>query len=102
MDDLKIIDLYFERDENAIKETEKKYGRLCLNIATNVVGNIEDAKECVNDTYLGVWNAIPPARPNNFTAFICKYDFSESLSVYPAVLVQNNIAEIFNKLFYTC
>ena len=72
MDDLKIIDLYFERDENAIKETEKKYGRLCLNIATNVIGNIEDAKECVNDTYLGVWNAIPPARPNNFTAFICK------------------------------
>ena len=72
MDDLKIIDLYFERDENAIKETEKKYGRLCLNIATNIIGNIEDAKECVNDTYLGVWNAIPPARPNNFTAFICK------------------------------
>ena len=79
MDDLKIIDLYFERDENAIKETEKKYGRLCLNIATNVIGNIEDAKECVNDTYLGVWNAIPPARPNNFTAFICKITRNISL-----------------------
>ena len=79
MDDLKIIDLYFERDENAIKETEKKYGRLCLNIATNILSNAEDAKECVNDTYLGVWNAIPPARPNNFTAFICKIARNVSL-----------------------
>ena len=72
MDDLKIIELYFERNENAIKETENKYGRLCFNIAKNILSDAEDAKECVNDTYLGLWNAIPPARPNNFTAFICK------------------------------
>lgn len=70
--DLNIIELYFARDERAIKETEAKYGRLCYGIAYNILKNHEDSKECVNDTYVGIWNAIPPARPNNFTAFICK------------------------------
>lgn len=72
MDDLRIIELYFDRDEQAIKETEAKYGKLCHSIAYNILHNHEDSEECVNDTYAGVWNAIPPARPYNFTAFICK------------------------------
>ncbi len=72
MDDLKLIDLYFARDEQAIKETEIKYGKLCLQIAKNLLKNREDCEECVNDTYLAVWNTIPPTRPNNFRAFICK------------------------------
>ncbi len=72
MDDLKIIELYFERDELAIKETDVKYGKLCHSIAFNILNNHEDSKECVNDTYMGVWNAIPPARPNNFMYFVCK------------------------------
>lgn len=71
-DDLRIIELYFERDEQAIKETDSKYGKLCHSIAYNILNNREDSKECVNDTYVGVWNAIPPTRPNNFMAFICK------------------------------
>lgn len=72
MDDLRIINLYFERNEQAIKETDIKYGKLCLGIANNILSSDEDAEECVNDTYLSVWNKIPPTRPNNFRSFICK------------------------------
>lgn len=79
MDDIQIIELYFARDERAIKETEVKYGKLCLRIATNILLNKEDSEECVNDTYLSVWNTIPPTRPNNFTAFICKITRNLSL-----------------------
>ena len=71
-DDLRIIELYFERDEQAIKETDAKYGKLCHSIAYNILNNHEDSEECVNDTYVGVWNAIPPTRPSNFMSFICK------------------------------
>ncbi len=79
MDDLQIINLYFERNENAIKETEIKYGKLCLSIARNILDNEADSEECVNDTYLSVWNTIPPQRPNNFTAFISKITRNISL-----------------------
>ncbi|MBD5461159.1 MAG: sigma-70 family RNA polymerase sigma factor [Lachnospiraceae bacterium] len=72
MDDLMIIELYFARNEQAIKETDMKYGNLCFSVANNILSNEEGSKECVNDTYLGVWNRIPPTRPNNFMAFICK------------------------------
>ena len=72
MDDLRIIELYFEGDEQAIKETDAKYGKLCHSIAYNILNNHEDSEECVNDTYVGVWNAIPPTRPSNFMSFICK------------------------------
>ncbi len=72
MNDLDIIELYFARDEQAIKETDVKYGRLCHSIAYNILSDNGESAECVNDTYIGVWNAIPPARPNNFMAFVCK------------------------------
>lgn len=72
MDDLQIIELYFARDEQAIKATDDKYGNLCLHIAINILSSQEDSDECVNDTYLNVWNKIPPTRPNNFKAFLCK------------------------------
>lgn len=72
MDDQRIVELYFQRDERAIKETDAKYGRLCHGIAYNILINHEDSEECVNDTYVGVWNAIPPTRPVNFMAFVCK------------------------------
>ncbi len=80
MDDLNIIELYFARNEQAIKETAKKYGKLCHRIAHNILGNDEDSDECVNDTYIGIWNAIPPARPNNFMAFVCKITRNLSLN----------------------
>ena len=56
MDDNKIIDLFFARNEAAIEETDKKYGRYCHTIAHNILASNEDAKECVNDTYLRAWN----------------------------------------------
>ena len=79
MDDLQIIELYFARDEHAINETDRKYGKLCFRVAKNLLFNNEDSEECVNDTYLTVWNKIPPTRPNNFIAFICKITRNLSL-----------------------
>ena len=72
MEDHEIVELYFSRDERAIKETDLKYGKLCHSIAYNILKNNEDSEECVNDTYIGVWNAIPPEKPNHFMAFVCK------------------------------
>lgn len=72
MDDEKIIDLYWSRDETAIAETDKKYGITCLNLANKILYNLQDAEECVSDTYYGLWNAIPPTRPHFFPAFIAK------------------------------
>lgn len=79
MDDGQIIELYFRRDESAIRETDIKYGRLCFGIAHNILGAELDAEECVNDTYFSVWNAIPPQRPNCFAAFIGRIARSLSL-----------------------
>ena len=58
--DQEIIDLYWRRDEKAIEHTDKKYGRYLYSIAYNIVHDSLDCEECVNDTYLGTWNAIPP------------------------------------------
>ena len=79
MDDLSIIELYFARDEQAIQETDVKYGKLCRRIAYNMLNNAEDSEECVNDTYMGIWQAIPPTRPNNFMAFVCRITRNLSL-----------------------
>lgn len=79
MDDLAIVELYFERDESAIRETDKKYGRLCFYVSFQILGSNEDSEECVNDTYMNVWNKIPPTRPNNFMAFISKITRNLSL-----------------------
>ncbi len=72
IDDMQIVDLFFARNEMAITETERKYGHLCYSIANNVLNNAQDAEECINDTYLALWNAIPPERPQNFRAFLCR------------------------------
>lgn len=88
MDDDKIIELYFAREERAIHETELKYGKLCQNIAYNILHNREDAEECVNDTYMGVWSAIPPARPRELKAFICKIARNLSLKRFERLTCQ--------------
>lgn len=72
MEDRKIIQLFWIRDTKAIEETDAKYGEYCKTIANNILGNFSDAEECVNDTYLHVWNTIPPNRPPLFSAFIGK------------------------------
>ncbi len=68
--DERIIELYWQRDELAIKETDVKYGQFLYRIAYNILHDRLDCEECRNDTYLGIWNAIPPAKPNIFPAFI--------------------------------
>lgn len=72
MDDLEIIELYFCRDEKALTETARKYGNYCYTVAFSVLNSMEDSKETVNDTYLELWNTIPPERPTVLSAFIGK------------------------------
>ena len=72
MTDTEIINLFFERSEQAITELAKKHGSAVARVARNILGNKQDAEECVNDTYLGAWNAIPPQRPNPLRTFVCR------------------------------
>lgn len=72
MEDSRIIELYWRREEAAIAETDKKYGKYCYTIAHNILRSGEDSKECVNDTYAGAWNAMPPHRPSFLSAFLGK------------------------------
>ena len=65
MDDKQIVDLYWERSESAISETEKKYGKYCHYIAYQILNSNEDAEEVVNDTYSKAWESIPPKRPES-------------------------------------
>lgn len=82
MEDSRIIDLYFERSENAISETNQKYGSYCNTIAFNILQNHEDSEECKNDTYLKLWNTIPPTRPSHFKAFIAKITRNLAINLY--------------------
>lgn len=72
MEDTRIIELYCERNEQAILETQIKYEKLCKLIVGNILSNPRDVEEVVNEIYLGIWNAIPPERPKFFKAFVCK------------------------------
>ena len=72
MNDKSIVDLYFSRDEEAITQTDKKYGRYCYSIAYNILTNKEDAEESVSDTYMTAWRAIPPRRPSVLSTFLGK------------------------------
>lgn len=72
MEDQKIIDLYWQRSEQAIQETDSKYGGYCYCIAYNILANREDSEESVSDTYLAAWRAIPPKRPGILQAFLGK------------------------------
>ena len=72
MDDKSIVDLYFSRNEEAISQTDKKYGRYCYAIAYNILTNKEDAEESVSDTYMTAWSAIPPRRPSVLSTFLGK------------------------------
>ena len=72
MDDAHIVELFWSRDESALAEAEAKYGRYCLAIADGILHDAQDAKECVNDAFLGAWNAIPPHRPAVLSTFLGK------------------------------
>lgn len=72
MTDTEIINLFFERSEQAITELDKKHGNAVARVARNILGNSQDTEECVNDTYLGTWNTIPPHKPSPLRTFVCK------------------------------
>ncbi len=79
MEDQRIIDLFFERSEQAIAELSKKYGRLCRALSKRILQNDQDAEECVNDAFLAVWNTIPPERPDILSAYLCRITRNLSL-----------------------
>ena len=82
MDDQKIIELFYERSEQAITELSKKYGSLCEKIADNILNNHLDAEECVNDAYLAVWNTIPPQNPDSLVSYVCRIVRNQAIKKY--------------------
>lgn len=82
MEDSAIISLYWNRNEQAIAETAEKYGAFCYRIAWNILSCKEDSEECVNDTYLNAWNAIPPQRPKVFPAYLSRITRNLAINRY--------------------
>ena len=91
LSDEDIIELYWEREEKAIKHTDEKYGRYLFTIAYNIVHDRLDSEECLNDTYLGVWNRIPPTRPKMFQVFLSKITRNISVDKYRANIGKKQI-----------
>ena len=96
MMDEKIIELFFQRSEKAINELDKKYGKVFYKISNNILNDRLDAEECVSDSYLGTWNAIPPARPIPLLTFVCKIVRNISLKRYHAktAMKRNSIYDV--------
>lgn len=82
MQDEKIVALYWQRDENAIRETEQKYGRYLSKIAHNILSDFEDSREAVNDTYLKAWNSMPPHRPGVLATYLGKITRQLSIDIF--------------------
>jgi len=102
MTDEGIVNLYWDRNEAAIKETDLKYGRYCFSISYNILSNKEDSDECVNDTYNAAWNSMPPQRPVILSAFLGKIVRNISLNRYKELTAQkrggNQIELILDEL----
>ena len=88
MTDEEIINLFFERSEQAISELAEKHGAAVNRVAFNILGDAEDAKECVNDTWLGAWNSIPPHRPAPLRTYVCRIARNLATKKYHANLAQ--------------
>ncbi len=99
MEDKQIVDLYWERSEEAIKETDKKYGKYCHYIAYRILGDDEDAKEVQNDTYLRVWNTVPPKRPELLKAYVGTISRNISLNRYEAIHAQKRGGQVDTLLY---
>lgn len=85
MDDKRIVELFFARDERALTETRQKYNRYLYRVAHNILQNEQDTEECVSDTYLRAWNAIPPHRPSRLSVFLGKITRRLALDRYAAL-----------------
>ena len=84
MEDARIIDLYWQRAERAIEETDRKYGKYCMTVADNILHDREDDEECVSDTWLRAWNSMPPQRPSVLRAFLARITRNLSLDRWRA------------------
>lgn len=82
MDDATIVEMYWQRDEDAISETEKKYNRYLAKIAYNILADLEDSKESVNDTYLKAWNSMPQHRPSVLSTYLGKITRQASIDMF--------------------
>lgn len=91
MSDEQIVELYWQRDERAIRETDRKYQHFLLTVAHNILRDAQDCEECLNDTYLGAWNAIPPARPKVLQAFLATIMRRTAIDRYKAGKRQKRI-----------
>lgn len=80
MEDHQIIELFFDRDENAVVQTEHKYSLYCRSVAAHILNCMEDTEEALNDTWLAAWNAIPPNKPNCLRTFLAKLTRNISLN----------------------
>lgn len=98
MEDAGIIELFFERSEQGIRELDIKYGKACRKLSYNIVNDRQDAEECVNDAYLGAWNAIPPVRPNPLLSYIVKIVRNISLKLGVPFVVINCICLSFMQI----
>ena len=97
MDDNQIIELYFRRDEQAIAETQTKYGRLCGKIAGGILTRPEDAEEAVSSSYMKLWNAIPPKRPQSLCGYLCAIVRNTALNLYDT-LRRRSCEELYGEL----
>ena len=95
MSDEKIVDLYWQRDERAIKETDIKYKKFLLSVAVNIVHDMCDCEECLNDTYIGAWNSIPPSRPIILQSFLSTIMRRTAINRFNANKRQKRIASEF-------
>ena len=96
MDDKKIIELFYERSEQAIFQLSKKYGALCERIAFNILKDKSDAEECVNDVYLKIWNSVPPENPDPLRTYVCRIVRNTSIDRY-----DHNVAQKRNEHYDT-
>ena len=82
MEDGQIVGLFWARSEEALRALDETYGGLCRSLALNILNDRQDAEECVNDAYLGLWRAIPPARPAPLRAYLCRVVRNIALNAY--------------------
>ena len=94
MEDKIIVELYWERDEKAIRETEIKYGKYCYTVAYNILHSHESSEECVNDTWIGAWNSMPPERPVRLQGFLARITRNIAIDRYRYEGAQKRGAEV--------
>lgn len=96
LDDSKIIELFFERSDQAIVELSKKYGSVFTRVADNILNDRRDSEECVNDAYLGAWNTIPPQKPDPLCSYVCRIVRNLAINKYHAntAVKRNSIYDV--------